>query len=69
MAQTDIPDAPKKIDNRDKDVPWYNPNLGQKLGDSARELLESYSKIPADDVEDHVYRIVFIVKVVRRCLS
>jgi len=63
MAETDIPDALKKIDNRDKGVPWYNPDLGQKLGDSARELLESYSKIPAEDVEDHVYKIVFSLKV------
>jgi hypothetical protein len=63
MAETDIPDALAKIDNRDKDVLWYNPNLGKKLGDSARELLESYSKIPAEDVENHVYKIVFSVKI------
>ena len=63
MAETDIPDAETKIANREKDVPWYNPHLGKKLGDSVRELLETYSKIPAEDVEDHVYKIVFSVKV------
>jgi hypothetical protein len=58
MAQTDIPDALQKIEAREKDVPWYNPDIGNKLGDSARELLENYSKIPAAEVEDHVYKIV-----------
>ncbi|KAF4634146.1 hypothetical protein G7Y89_g3962 [Cudoniella acicularis] len=57
MAETDIPNASTKIANRAKDVPWYNPDIGNKLGDSARELLETYSKIPADEVEEHVYKI------------
>ena len=58
MAHTDIPDALAKIEAREKDVPWYNPELGNQLGDSARELLENYSKIPAAEVEYHVYKIV-----------
>ncbi|PMD12413.1 hypothetical protein NA56DRAFT_613500 [Hyaloscypha hepaticicola] len=57
MAQTDIPNALEKIQERSKDVPWYNPDVGNKLGGSARELLENYSKIPASEVEDHVYKI------------
>ncbi|KAE9378513.1 methyltransferase domain-containing protein [Stipitochalara longipes BDJ] len=57
MAQTDIPNALQKIEARDKDVPWYHPDLGNKLGDSARELLENYSKIPAAEVENHVHKI------------
>jgi len=57
MAQTDIPDAEKRIGNRDKTVPWYNPDLGSKLTPSARQLFETYSKIPSDSVEDHVYKI------------
>jgi hypothetical protein len=58
MAHTDIPDALKKIESREKDVPWYNPEIGNKLGDSAREVLENYSKIPPGKVEEHVYKIV-----------
>jgi len=58
MAQTDIPNALEKIEAREKDVPWYNPEIGDKLGASARELLENYSKIPPAEVEDHVYKIV-----------
>ena len=58
MAQTDIPNALEKIQERSKDVPWYNPDVGNKLGGSARELLENYSKIPVSEVEDHVYKIV-----------
>jgi hypothetical protein len=58
MAHTDIPDAQAKIDARDKDVPWYHPDISNKIGDSVRELLENYSKIPAAEVHDHVYKIV-----------
>jgi len=60
MANTNIPDAEERIRNRDKDVPWYNPELGTRLavGSSARELLEKYSKIPPTKVEDHVSKIV-----------
>jgi len=57
MAHTDIPDAMAKIEKRSKNVPWYNPDIGSKLGDSARELLEKYSKIPAGELESHVYAI------------
>jgi hypothetical protein len=28
MAHTDIPDALAKIEAREKDVPWYNLELG-----------------------------------------
>lgn len=58
MAHTNIPNAAAKIGARDRDVPWYNPDLSHKLGDTARELLENYSKIPAAEVEEHVYKIV-----------
>lgn len=58
MAQTDIPDAAAKIGSRDKNVPWYIPSLDEKLIPSTRELFESYSKIPANEVENHVYKIV-----------
>lgn len=37
---------------------WYNASLGSKLGAPARELLETYSHIPASEVEAHVYSIV-----------
>jgi len=43
QSWTDIPDADTKIDLREKNVPWYDPKL-KKLGPSARELLENYSK-------------------------
>ena len=62
MAHTDIPNVLAKIEAREKDVPWYDPEIGKKLGDSTRELLENYSKVPAAEVEDHVYKIVRFVK-------
>ena len=60
QGRTNIPDAEAKIDLRDKDLPWYYPEL-KKLGPSARELLENYSKIPAAEVEDHIYKMVSFV--------
>lgn len=43
---------------KDKSVPWYieRPNE-QNLSLAARELLIKYSKIPAEEVEDHVLKI------------
>ena len=43
-------------DNRD--APWYAETIERKLGQPARELLENYSKIPADEIEGHVLKIV-----------
>ena len=60
QGRTNIPDAEVKIDLRDKDLPWYYPEL-KKLGPSARELLENYSKIPPAEVEDHIYKMVSFV--------
>jgi hypothetical protein len=44
MAHTDLPNTLEKIKAREKDVPWYNPHIRDKLGSSAPEL-ENYSKI------------------------
>jgi hypothetical protein len=44
--------------NKSTDVAWYNEDVGNKLGPKAREILEEYSKIPADQVESHVSKIV-----------
>jgi hypothetical protein len=60
MAWTDVKNVEEKINAREKDVPWYNPSIENKLGPSARELLENYNKIPPAEVEDHVYKIVSI---------
>ncbi|RDW67588.1 hypothetical protein BP6252_08984 [Coleophoma cylindrospora] len=57
MAQTNIPGATEKIDARSKDVPWYSESIGSKLDGAARDLLANYSKIPADQIEEHVYKI------------
>ena len=57
MAQTDIPDAQAKIDARDKGVPWYHPDISNRIGDSIREVFENYGKVPASEVQEHVYKI------------
>ena len=38
--------------------PWYHHLLTNELTMDARTLFEQYAKIPADDVENHIYRIV-----------
>lgn len=60
MAHTDIPDALEKIGTRNKNVPWYNEDMGSKLGAAARSLLENYSHIPSAEVEPHIYSVVSI---------
>ncbi|MCJ1306706.1 hypothetical protein MMC25_000349 [Agyrium rufum] len=39
-----------------RDVPFYNPKL-TNLTPSARELMENYSKVPANQVESHIMNI------------
>lgn len=39
----------------------YREGASGKIPDSARQLLEQYSKIPPDDVEAHVYKIVCLM--------
>jgi hypothetical protein len=47
--------APQEVAPPD---PRFNKNIGSKLGEPARCLLETYSNIPSDEVEKHVYTIV-----------
>jgi hypothetical protein len=58
MANTYIPDAQRKIDSREKDVPWYTDSIGTRLGPAARKLLEEYSHIPPEQVESHIFAVV-----------
>lgn len=48
------PDA--QVGARDKNVDWFIPEL-QNLSDQTRSLLETYSGIPASDVESHVLAV------------
>lgn len=60
MAHPNSPDAAEKVYSRDKGVSWYSESVGTKLEGPARELLEKYSKIPPEEVENHVYKIVWL---------
>jgi hypothetical protein len=40
-----------------KSFPWYHDDISS-LSDSARKLLEGYSKIPGDEVVGHVKAVV-----------
>lgn len=40
-----------------KNVPWYKKDLGE-VDKQAHELLEKYSRIPADDINRHILDLV-----------
>lgn len=52
---SDHPDS--QVSHRDKNVPWYNEYL-EDLNPGTRELLESYSEIPQDQILPHIYKVV-----------
>lgn len=53
MLDGPVPDGARSVS-----WPWYHHILTTELTVEARALLQQYSKIPAQDVENHVYRIV-----------
>lgn len=48
-----------RVGTRDKSVAWYSSTL--LLTDGARQLLDNYSKIPSEEVVDHVLKIVRVL--------
>lgn len=60
MASTEVPSStPNVVSSRPKDMPRsYSKEPGEKLGVLAQELLENYSKVPPEEVESHVKKIV-----------
>lgn len=52
-----LPEEFRKQIGDNKNVPWYKKELGV-IDEQARELLEKYSKIPADDVNRHILDLV-----------
>jgi hypothetical protein len=47
-----------KIKDRDTNVSWYAESIGKQLNPKTRKLLEEYSHIPPNDVENHVLLLV-----------
>ena len=41
-----------------KENPWYRKTISNEVSAEARQLLEEYSRIHPDEVEQHIYRIV-----------
>lgn len=52
--------APRFGDNfsRSKNVPWFQSKLGSNLTPAGRALFQTYSGIPATEVEAHIYKNV-----------
>ena len=51
-------DGPVPEGARSVSWPWYHHILTNELTMDARTLFERYAKVPSDDVENHIYRIV-----------
>lgn len=59
-AMTEAEPGPNSMLSEDYDphtLPWYEPKLTD-VEPEARELLEKYSKIPSDEVVQHVNSLV-----------
>lgn len=65
MSRTDTADAPKTITADETNVKWYSPAIGDHLRPATRKLLEEYAKIPSDEVEDLIYKIVSLLSLPR----
>ena len=53
------PQNPKELEiSRSKAWPWYQKEVGDKITQVARDLLENYSGIAPEKVEEHVYKAV-----------
>lgn len=48
-----------EVGTRDKTVSWYQAEL-EDVNPQARSVLETYCKIPSDEVVPHVLKIVSI---------
>ena len=53
MLDGPVPDGARSVS-----WPWYHHVLTNELTQDARTLFEQYAKIPPEEVENHVYRIV-----------
>ncbi len=42
----------------EKTLSWYRVDIGDKLSDQAKKLLEEYSGIPPEEIERHIYAVV-----------
>lgn len=43
--------------------PWFQSKIGYSLTPPGRQLLEEYSGISASEVEEHIYKIVSVLKI------
>ena len=44
--------------SRTKGVPYFHSKIGSSLTPAGRQLFETYSRVPASEVEAHIYKIV-----------
>ena len=44
--------------SRSKSVPYFHSEIGSSLTPAGRQLFETYCRLPASEVEAHIYKIV-----------
>jgi hypothetical protein len=50
--------TPPDETGKPEQIRWYLQDISGHIAASSRELLETYSHIPAEDVEPHIYKMV-----------
>ena len=53
MLDGPVPDGARSVS-----WPWYHHTLTNELTLDARTLLHEYSRVPREEIESHVYRVV-----------
>lgn len=56
-SKDDHPEVEHNIGSKDKSVGWYDKEF-RGVPEDARKLLEGYSHIPSEEVENHVLEAV-----------
>jgi len=47
-----------QLDKYSRENRWFYSSINGNIDASSRKLLEEYSKIPAKDVDSHIYKMV-----------
>ena len=56
VADAKADDWTNGVNRASKNVEWYQATLDQ-VPETARQIFRDYSKIPDDDIVDHIYRV------------
>lgn len=61
MAHTEPGIEEQTLDRLSKENRWYFKDIANHVQPNSRKLLEEYSHIPPEDVDAHIYKMVFVL--------